>query len=130
MEFTLPNNPELPPVSSERLAEFGKSHALAPKVMFALDHALNEHLQNVVDHSGARTASLRLQIRDGAVHVTVFDDGDDFDPLTASEPDLVGDPDARPIGGLGVHMMRKLTDSLAYRRTPAGNELEFVKRLA
>jgi anti-sigma regulatory factor (Ser/Thr protein kinase) len=63
------------------------------------------------------------------VHVTVVDDGHDFDPLSAVEPDLVADPDSRPIGGLGVHMMRKLTDSLAYRRTSAGNELEFVKRL-
>lgn len=129
MEFTLPNNAELPPVSSERLAEFGRSHALAPRVMFALDHALNEHLQNVVDHSKARIASLRLQVRDGAVHVTVVDDGENFDPLDAAAPDLEGDPDGRPIGGLGVHMMRKLTDRLVYRRTPAGNELEMVKRL-
>lgn len=129
MEFTLPNNAELPPVSAERLAEFGKSHALTPRVMFALDHALNEHLQNVVDHSMAKKASLRLQVVGREVHVIIVDDGRDFDPLGAAEPDLVGDPDSRPIGGLGVHMMRKLTDQLVYRRTPAGNELEIVKNL-
>ncbi len=129
MEFTLPNDAQLPPASAERLAEFGRDHALDPRVMFALDHALNEHLQNVVDHSTARTAFLELQVRDGAVHVTVTDDGDTFDPLAAPPADVAADPDSRPVGGLGVHMMRKLTDQLLYRRTAAGNQLRMVKKL-
>ena len=52
-----------------------------------------------------------------------------FDPTTAPTPDLRLPLDQRPLGGLGVHMMRQLTDELAYSVSgDQRNELKFIRR--
>ena len=52
-----------------------------------------------------------------------------FDPTAVPPPDINLPLEERPLGGLGVHMMRQLTDVLLYRVTEDGqNELIFVKR--
>src|SRR5690606_37818280 len=78
--------------------------------------------------------------RPGPVTVCVEADGDDilvqliddaplFDPTSVPPPDINLPLEDRPLGGLGVHMMRQLTDELRYRTTVDGkNELTFFKR--
>lgn len=78
----------------------------------------------------------------GMVAISVEADGDDlfvrlidnappFDPTSVPPPDITLPLEDRPLGGLGVHMMRQLSDELTYRFTETGeNELTFVKRHA
>jgi anti-sigma regulatory factor (Ser/Thr protein kinase) len=59
----------------------------------------------------------------------LIDDAPLFDPTAVPPPDINLPLEERPLGGLGVHMMRQLTDELLYRVNSAGqNELIFVKR--
>ena len=44
------------------------------------------------------------------------DDGRPFNPLNVPEPDTKQLLEVRPIGGLGIHLVRKLIDELEYRR--------------
>ena len=61
----------------------------------------------------------------------IFSDrGIPFDPLAAAPPDTAAPIAERRIGGLGIHVVRKLMDRVAYRRTEDGkNVLTLVKRL-
>jgi anti-sigma regulatory factor (Ser/Thr protein kinase) len=57
------------------------------------------------------------------------DDGQPFDPLLAPTPDTSAPLESRAIGGLGIHLVRKLTTSQRYARTGALNRLLVTKRL-
>lgn len=129
MEFASPNSDRLPPEGCARWAEFAGGHRLPEPVRFAVDHALAEHLQNIVNYSGATNVTVRFELKPGAVVATVRDDGAEFDPTQVPEVDTKQSLADRPIGGLGIHMMRRLCDGLSYRRLAGVNQLELTKKL-
>jgi serine/threonine-protein kinase RsbW len=94
--------------------------------------ALNEAATNVIGH-GYEGAPGILEVEvayDGdALTVRLRDQAPAFDPALAPVPDVTLPLDRRPLGGMGVHMMRQLTDQLSYRtRSDGWNELVLVKR--
>lgn len=65
-----------------------------------------------------------------SVRLTVIDDGRAFDPLAAPPPNLSTDVRERPIGGLGLHMLREMADEIVYKRRDGTNRLTLTKRTA
>ena len=63
------------------------------------------------------------------LRVEVEDDGHPFNPLDRPAPDLSKPVNERPIGGLGIYMMRKALDGMDYRRADGKNILVMIKRL-
>lgn len=91
---------------------------------------LDEVVTNVVSHAGldaASTIEVQLHERERGLDVTVEDAGPPFDPLSgAGTPQLTGSVEERPVGGLGVFLVRRLASDVAYLRTPDGrNRLSF-----
>jgi serine/threonine-protein kinase RsbW len=94
--------------------------------------AVNEAVTNVMLHGYEdRPAALTVCVEadGGDLLVRLIDDAPHFDPTAVPPPDINLPLEDRPLGGLGVHMMRQLTDELIYRVNSDGrNELIFVKR--
>ncbi len=94
---------------------------------------LDELLANVVMHSlTARpngSAVVTVERHAASIELTVRDDGPPFDPLGRETPDTSLDVAARPIGGLGLHLVQRLTDGARYERAGQHNILTVVKRL-
>jgi serine/threonine-protein kinase RsbW len=63
--------------------------------------------------------------RPGALSVEVADQGIEFNPLSASPPDTTLSLEARPIGGVGILLLKTFAKSLAYRRERGWNRLTF-----
>jgi len=63
------------------------------------------------------------------LRIEVEDDGRPFNPLEHPAPDLSNLVDARPVGGLGIHMMRNSLDGLEYRRQHGKNIMVMIKRI-
>jgi len=61
----------------------------------------------------------------GELAVEVGDQGVEFDPLKANPPDLTLDLAQRPIGGLGILLLKSFARSLTYRREQGWNWLTF-----
>ena len=57
------------------------------------------------------------------------DDGPGFDPLSAPEPDTSLGIEERPIGGLGIALVRRLMDHVEYERRDGKNRLRLRRRL-
>jgi serine/threonine-protein kinase RsbW len=106
-----------------------------------LQVVLDEVCSNVFKHAYARTAdqhaamsgTLRLIVRrlPAAIEMTFIDQGQVFDPLSLPAPDLTLPLDERPLGGLGIHLIRQMTDQQSYRHSPAeGNRLSLIKLVA
>jgi serine/threonine-protein kinase RsbW len=67
---------------------------------------------------------------DPALKIEVSDHGVAFNPLAAETPDLLMPAQERPIGGLGIHLIRSLTDEQHYSRDAVhGNRLILIKRV-
>jgi len=86
-----------------------------------------EWLTNVVRAGGSHPAGdvsveLTLQ-RDARIALTFRDFGPAFNPLAADAPDLDAPIDDRPIGGLGIHLVREVTDDCEYARVDDCNVL-------
>jgi len=118
----------------ERLwAEQGVSRA----VTWPVEVSLDEVLANVVHHGlegrgESAQVELELQFEPGdppRCEVRVADDGPEFDPLAAAAPDTSLGVDERPIGGLGIELVKRLMDEVQYERRDGRNHLRLVRRL-
>ncbi len=99
--------------------------------MLELDLLIEEILVNICRYSypeGAPgTVILTYSIPEpGELSVEVGDQGVEFDPLKASPPDLTLDLAQRPVGGLGIWLLKSLAKSLSYRREQGWNRLRFA----
>jgi serine/threonine-protein kinase RsbW len=118
---------------STLLAESGLSKA----VTWPVEVSLDEVLANVVGHGLGRRADARVEVEVSldrsadppACEVVVSDDGPAFDPLSVAEPDLAASVEERPIGGLGIALVRRLMDEVGYERRGGTNRLRLRRRL-
>lgn len=113
---------------------FCLQHRLETVVLRAFQVAFDELLTNIVDYGHSddedHAIEVRLKLDDSALQAEVIDGGAAFDPLTDSAaPDLDLTIDDRPIGGLGIHLVRTLMDDISYRRDNGRNRLLLTKRL-
>lgn len=109
------------------LETFAASISVPPQLTFCLDHALAEHLQNLFDHSDATLSKLRLQSLQGKLIITVWDNGTPYNILNHPPVDILVPFLDRPIGGLGIHMIRKLLDEVHYTSVDGWNSVTFIK---
>ncbi len=100
-------------------------HALPPEKNAALHVILDELASNVVRHAHAShfTLSLKEDPHTHGVELTLADDGTPFNPLAQPEPDTSLPAEERPIGGLGILMVRKMASQISYHRTENQNIL-------
>jgi phosphoserine phosphatase RsbU/P len=117
---------------NQTLTEFGQHHGLDPKIVHDLNLALEEILTNIISYgytdNREHEIKVRLSVQPGEVKAEVEDDGQPFDPLAAPEPDTAKSLEERPIGGLGIHLVRKLMDNLEYKRQGERNLLTMKKK--
>jgi anti-sigma regulatory factor (Ser/Thr protein kinase) len=118
---------------ADAFAAWCEQQRVPERVLLAFQAALDDVLVNIIDHGGAgRRAPIEVQVVLGGdtLEVEVVDDGIDFDPLrSAAAPDLGAGVEQRPIGGLGVHLVRRLMDDVRYHRERDRNHLTLTKRL-
>jgi anti-sigma regulatory factor (Ser/Thr protein kinase) len=109
------------------LEELLARESVSPHVVFACSLALEEIFTNIMRHAytDAGPHDIRFAARLTRDHVVLHftDDGRAFDPLSAKPPDLALPHDERPIGGLGIHLTRKLADHMKYERADGFNHL-------
>ncbi len=119
--------------SLEQFREFVRAGAAACGIASAeiekLDLVMEEILMNVARYAYApdtgKAEVAHWPTSPGRLRVEISDQGRPFDPLTADLPDLSRGLADRPIGGLGVFLVRTLVDSIAYRREDGRNILSF-----
>lgn len=121
----------------ERIEFFTKDFAagarLGPKDLFALQIVVEELVTNVIDYGGVPAGEMAcavdLAVENGALVIVIKDRGRPYNPLLREEPDVTLPAELRPIGGLGVHFCKKLTDTQAYERVGEWNILTLRKKL-
>lgn len=117
---------------SAAFAAFAEAHVLPEDVRRSMAIAVDELLANVLSHGlpqGGGQVTLEVDLRPDRLVVQVSDDGPPFDPLGRSAPDTTSPLKDRPIGGLGIHLVRQLVDDVRYQRRGDRNEVTLTKQL-
>ncbi len=122
----------------DRLADeveaFGERHAFPRKVIYQVRLVLDELLTNVISYgfSDGKEHEILVEmcLADSRLLLRIEDDANGFDPLQADAPDLRSPAEDRAIGGLGIHLVRKLMDSVRYERRDGKNRLFLEKTIS
>lgn len=115
------------------IAGFGKDQGLPPDFAFALNLALDEIVTNVICYGygdgGVHPIRVQLSRERDAVVAVIEDDARRFNPLEKATPALDQPIEDRPIGGLGMHLVRSCVDEVAYSRNNGKNRLTLKKKI-
>jgi len=111
----------------DSLEEFAAAEGIPADQALRFGLALDELVTNVISY-GMKDRSdgaihLVIEHRDGALHAELADDGPPFDPLAAETALPEGDLETRPVGGLGLTLVKTFMDRLDYRRVDGFNRL-------
>ena len=103
------------------------------KTASGLRLALEETVVNVINYAypagESGTVTVYADSDRKEVRFTVVDSGVPFDPTAVLYADTTLDAQNRPIGGLGIHLTRKLMDSVSYRWNDRKNILTLTKKI-
>ena len=105
--------------ANEFVEECVDRFGLAAKKKSGLLLALEEAFVNICSHAypgSEGDAEISCEGVDDVFVLEIADTGKPFDVLSLPDPDITLDIMDRQVGGLGVHFIRKLSDSVSYRR--------------
>ena len=96
--------------------------------------AVEEAVTNVIDYAYPNdiegNINITIEADESQVRFILSDTGAEFDPTGVSKADTTLTVEERPIGGLGVFLVRNLMDSINYERVDGKNVLRMEKRFA
>ena len=111
----------------EKLNCSGKAHR---KINVALDELLNNIASYAYpQETGSVTVQMRYNEESETVSITLIDSGAAYNPLEKADPDVTLAAEERPIGGLGILMVKKKMDGMECRRENNHNILTIHKRI-
>ena len=120
-----------------RLAQFvdevGEEFSLTPDIVFNLNLVLEEAVANIINYAYPKeehqTIYLSASMHEGSIVFVLTDTGKEFDPTAAPDADISLSADDRPIGGLGIFLIRQIMNEVKYERIEGKNVLTMEKKL-
>ncbi len=118
---------------SEAVSAWCRGNNISSAVEFHVNLALDEIISNVIRYGwkdpDEHQFNVRLSLSNDEVTVEIEDDATPFNPLEVAVPDLERPLHERPVGGLGIHLVRQVMDGLEYQRLDGKNLLVMKKKI-
>jgi serine/threonine-protein kinase RsbW len=128
IRLSVKNNLAALPSLQDSVRDFLQRRAVPAGVIYSVCLAVEEILTNTIKFGYPdalpHEIAVNLALAPGEVILVIEDDARAFDPHTAPKPDLTLPVEQRPIGGLGLHLVRSLSSRVTYRRRNDKNILE------
>ena len=116
--------------------EFGSRSGIPTGLVATLNLVLEELVANTVTYGyddgnvhPDRAIEIRLNRRGNLVTLTLEDNAKPFDPTQRETPDTDAALEERELGGLGIHFVKTLMDTVEYRRVADRNRLTMTKSI-
>lgn len=130
--IVLPNDTQEVPRLNTFVSDMCNSLDAPLDVTAQVQLAVEEAVVNVMDYAypaGTRgELTVEVQADDEQLQFIIRDTGIPFDPTTTPEIDTTLSAKDRPIGGLGIHLVRQIMDDVQYRRIGEFNVLTLIKK--
>ena len=98
------------------------------KAVAAMLNAADEVTSNIVSYSGATGYRIEAERTADRLRLRFSDDGRPYNPLSHVDPDTHAAIEDRPIGGLGLVVVKRLADRVAYSREDGRNVLTLIRK--
>ena len=132
-KLTLPNDLADVPLLEDFVEEVSEAAGLDMSTTLQLNLALEEAVVNVMEYAYPEGFKGKLCI-EALVHssnlqLIITDEGRPFDPTKTADVDVTLSAEERPIGGLGIYLVRQIMDTVSYARVGGKNVLTLTKKL-
>ncbi len=118
---------------TQAFSEFRKKCPIPEKVSNSVELVLDEVISNIISYAheeqGRYFIDITISIEGEQVVIEICDDGKKFNPLEVQTPDTESELDKRPVGGLGLHIVRNVMDEVYYNYSNNRNCLLIKKKL-
>ena len=115
------------------LESVAEQYGVDPILIPALNLALEEAVTNVVLYAyptdSRGEVELTATCQDDQLRFVLSDRGKPFDPTARPEVDITASLEDRPIGGLGIHLVRQIMDRVLYEYADGKNILTMIKNI-
>ena len=116
------------------LEDCGDVMELPQKCLFEINLGLDELFTNIISYGFEDESEHQIKFSlakdKETLVVEVEDDGKPFNPLDVASPEVSADLDEVNIGGMGIHLVKKLMDDIVYQRVEGKNKLVLKKCVA
>jgi len=131
-EIEVVNQPAALAPAMEELSRWLEGRQVDPAAVYLAQLALEELVTNCIkfayDDEAEHLIQLKIEITPGGMTLVVEDDGHPFNPLEQAEPDRNMPIEDRPIGGMGLHLLRNLSDRMEYAWKGGRNRVTLHKK--
>jgi anti-sigma regulatory factor (Ser/Thr protein kinase) len=118
---------------SKEFNAFGSQYAIPKNIKNSVDLALDELLNNIIsygyDDQNEHEISIQISFSEKCIIIEIEDDGRNFNPLEVPEVDTRSSLKDRPVGGLGIHMIRNFMDNIEHRYDGTKNYIKMIKNI-
>lgn len=115
------------------LSDIGALHAFDQGMINDLTLILEEVISNIIiygyEDAAVHDIEVGITVARDHVHMTVIDDGKPFNPIEAKQPNLDVPLEERDDGGLGIFLVKRLSDDIEYARRTDKNILTIIKNI-
>ena len=131
--LTLPNDINTIPQLNEFIDAVCEELEIDMALAMSLNLAMEEAVVNVMDYAYPEGTEGEVDIEaiadETRLRFVISDSGKPFDPTAKEEVDTTLSAEERPIGGLGIHLIRQLMDDISYERKDGKNILRLSKNI-
>lgn len=131
-KIVLPNDIERIPELSEFIETFCDQQMVDISLAMSVNLALEEAVVNVMTYAYPEgvvgEVTVEAMAEDNCLTFTLIDSGTPFDPTAQAEVDTTLSAEERPIGGLGIHLVRQIMDDVQYQYKDGQNILTLTKK--
>ncbi len=121
--FLLNSSPETFDKFRCQCEELADTWNISPKIVCKIVLIVEELYTNAIKYSSADNIEITLENKEAEILIEYKDSGTPFNPLRVTPPDLSLPFEKRCAGGLGLHLVRHLTNSAIYSREGSKNIL-------
>jgi len=104
----------------EAFGAFAGKHNVAIENIRKFNIVFDEVLSNIINYAYTdnkeHVIGVRIELRNSQLVIQVTDEGIPFNPFSKAAPDTSLSIEERQIGGLGIHLVKKLVDDYSYKR--------------
>lgn len=113
-----------------KIDQFCAENNIPNKKRQDIDLIVDELASNVIFYAypdgEEHSFTLSLDLVDGVVTIKIIDAGSEFNPLNKDDPDIELSAEEREIGGLGIFLVKQLSEKVSYQRLNNKNHLTIV----
>ncbi len=117
----------------DAMENIGAEWSIDAQTCMSVNLALEEAFTNIVNYAfennDPREIVLDIKKQDDTLIFVIIDEGRPYDPTKTPDPDTSLPAEDRPIGGLGIFLIRKIMDDVKYQRNGTQNQLTLIKNI-